>query len=1552
MRRSLFAILTLSLVTGLPVALRAQGPADLNEGTRLIRDNTNSIYRFSWWGRSPRTYFIQHSEDLTNWVYVPTIEPGTDAEKEWGFTSTAPKFFLRLKYTDIPTADPFNDDFDGDGVGNYDELLQGTDPLSWRDTDHNGIPDDWELYYFGHIGVDPNAQAPGGSGLTILQAYQQHGNPNSSSTSGDGIPDSWKSRYGLDLSDPSVAERDSDGDGLTNAQEYALGTDPRNADSDGDGIPDNIDPHPKIPDPHTPDSVEVVVPDVERYNNQEIEWKDIDYTKVKLRWHSDGSFVTGFIIEKRISSGQWTTLAQPGSSGTNYADQGLLANQNYYYRISAVNHTANGDAVSAAANATYQVPFFRGLSIRASSLSRWKSDWSHREFYTDPAPAIPKYYLTETWKSQGDASSSSWGDGWSNSSTWHGTSLATYTQTPSTHSRNWTGSASYTNPGHSTGGNGYSSSSSYGWSGSSDWFTQDRCKTPANLTSTAQGDVTWSEGSSSSWSDNNGSGSSGNSYSYNGDYLLQGTFQPNTPPPFWTGYDYDLSLGTVAWAGNSDYHSASSGGNSSNSYDSSSSPDASTGNWSGNWSSQWSNGSDNGSDLGSLSGPAWSGGWGWWGWGWAWGSNPQVTPTKTSYSYHSSNNGDNSSFSEDDTASDELSQEYPSLSFQQDVINDLPDWPAFIDNYYGWGSYPWGWYDYWDYGYSWYGWWIAGRDLSQSEEHFWISKVQYQLHSRPSAPFDFEWYEIFVPEDNPSTLENESAKPKVVKKWAQHAGSQAQSFPSDPAEIDPSQRQDGDGNYYVAFPPRLGGYTEGSTWLDPQEKKTVGLTFQPAYDYSSSDPNSSDPPVPAGPLYETSIWLNLSGVQGAAYTFSWEGDAVTLILHGFYNTDTGEYEDRAIGNGEAFTEEELRRSNLSFSFQADPTKMITAFVEVKVTAKDAYNTSLGEDSIKAKFLPELMVDANRDGQMSWVKSNPDGTVDEDSRAIHDADQTTSQYTPYRFWINDDQDNTEIAPSVYDEGETIPPSTPDYTQHEIITKRNLEDFARLWVNVAGLQNALTSGSLQLGLKWKTTFSGTAAINIYPSHDPTGSTNYLTNDDEAQQQISGVFNEAVRNKHNSQTVIVTSGMFIFKSDYWNGLTPDNLQKCLLFEGAGEGKGELQVVLLDQNGNQIAEGNSIWLDIKNVKKMYDRAKALPEGIAAPNGNVVGPYLGRLWYTLDPSNQPFDKPPDEQSQAVIFVHGWSMDYNNYISFSETMFKRLWQQGLKGRFYSFRWDPLVVNTVADISVSNGEYNRSEDRAWLYGESLKQYAGKITNDGLSVSLVGHSMGNIVCSSALQKGLNVQNYLLMEAAVPAGCFDTSGGNGAGGINGYLRFWNAESSHPTPDYHQATNGDLIRGYRGFLETINANVAKKVVNFHNSVDYALATGHKLLGLLETNWEANEESYKPDGNAGTDWHYRYYPTRTNLNERATQEFTFFAGRFVTDSYEMKSFVARPRSKAVGAVEGTTANPLPGGAINGDVNLRTDFGFGREDYDHSGQFNRRIQEVDELYSRIFDIVK
>ncbi len=239
------------------------------------------------------------------------------------------------------------------------------------------------------------------------------------------------------------------------------------------------------------------------------------------------------------------------------------------------------------------------------------------------------------------------------------------------------------------------------------------------------------------------------------------------------------------------------------------------------------------------------------------------------------------------------------------------------------------------------------------------------------------------------------------------------------------------------------------------------------------------------------------------------------------------------------------------------------------------------------------------------------------------------------------------------------------------------------------------------------------------------------------------------------------------------------------------------------------------------------------------------------------------------------------------------------------------------------------------------------------------MGNIVCGSALKQGSTVQNYLLFEGAIPAGCYDEGGGDGGGGVNGYARFWAEERDRPTPDYYQAPNGILINGYRGLLRRIGGS-ANRIVNFHNVQDFALATGTKFF-WFEANWERNQRTDKPDGSTGAihagDWRYLYDMNEVDLFKEGRLESVHFINsgpvwaltRHVNDPHEMTAFVARSRSKAVGAVDASLQN-RPANMEHVNLNA-SPYNFDNREDDHSGQFNRRIQEVNELYQDITAIL-
>ena len=590
----------------------------------------------------------------------------------------------------------------------------------------------------------------------------------------------------------------------------------------------------------------------------------------------------------------------------------------------------------------------------------------------------------------------------------------------------------------------------------------------------------------------------------------------------------------------------------------------------------------------------------------------------------------------------------------------------------------------------------------------------------------------------------------------------------------------------------------------------------------------------------------------------------------------------------------------------------------------AIGTPTGQISKQALLLvpADLAVDANRDGTIKFA-----GNLNNPALAGKPHDRT-EEMKPFRFWVNDDNDGLPNA-----EGEVVGSEVPDHEDETIQTARDLEDFSRLYVHVGGLYQEIASGTIRVGLMWRNTNGTTPKVRVYRSTDTSGSDSYLKSETAAFVQVSGEDAESLGEVAGSTPLILPAGLFKEYSDA-------NPKRCLLFEGSSEGKGQLCITIHKANGSLIGEAPGIWLDLLNVKRMYQRYKTLPENIAAPYTKSTSLFNNASSFATGDIGQGFDKPSDETKKCLIFIHGWNTSSESYLNTAETMFKRLWWQGFKGHFVAFRWDTLTSSPIALA----GEYNRSEQRAFIYGDALKKVAENLSRK-YTVSIVAHSMGNITAGEALRRGMKIRNYIMMQAAVPASCYDLNAGTSS-------RLIRKDSLDPTPDLHEPE-----LGYRGFLQ----NIGGTIIRYYNPDDYALATGFTELAgvpIVESNWEVNQLNFKPDGAYSTqEWKYGYSPSNTLskrgwlLNngfhvsppvfETASPDYRY---RLVNDSFEMKAFVARSRTKAVGAIDSVAST------LDTSINLKTVYGFGNNQSDHSGQFYRDIQMVFELYREIHSL--
>ena len=355
---------------------------------------------------------------------------------------------------------------------------------------------------------------------------------------------------------------------------------------------------------------------------------------------------------------------------------------------------------------------------------------------------------------------------------------------------------------------------------------------------------------------------------------------------------------------------------------------------------------------------------------------------------------------------------------------------------------------------------------------------------------------------------------------------------------------------------------------------------------------------------------------------------------------------------------------------------------------------------------------------------------------------------------------------------------------------------------------------------------------------------------------------------------------------------------------------------DGSEVVDGPGVWLDLVNVRKMYRRVKAtgisdnFPEPSQTTDGAPTEPTMG---WVEDPNGNVYDDNApvswEKANEYIVFVHGWNLSYEGSQNFGETMFKRLWQRGFKGHYAFMRWP-----TLDDSFIVPYTYNASEYRAWKCGESLKQFIASLRG-GYTKNLVSHSMGGIVCGSALQKGMSVDNYVLCHAAVPAACYDDSSTLDQG--------WGYTTPHYDSD---AVTRSL--SYRYKLNSVSGNV----INFYLPADDAL-----------DKWELNNYTSGPFSlgakpqryNAGTTGYY--YDPGAPAGERLAINYPTVVGRFVTTPHEAMSYVAQSPTKTVGA-DGRTA-----GSIDDQLDL-AGFGFGGA---HSAEFTFTLQKTTSFYNEL-----
>ncbi|HXI72514.1 MAG TPA: hypothetical protein VNN22_19395 [Verrucomicrobiae bacterium] len=542
-----------------------------------------------------------------------------------------------------------------------------------------------------------------------------------------------------------------------------------------------------------------------------------------------------------------------------------------------------------------------------------------------------------------------------------------------------------------------------------------------------------------------------------------------------------------------------------------------------------------------------------------------------------------------------------------------------------------------------------------------------------------------------------------------------------------------------------------------------------------------------------------------------------------------------------------------------------------------------------------------------LDKNHDGVMD---LAFNSAD-ATSQANPMLAWVNNGYTKPGSDGGL-DKDLQIPlndPNDVNYAHGKITCQRDLENFFRLWI--CGLPAALSNQNYYATLSC-TAISNLPAINLYLA-ETNGGTGYLTDTNIAANFV---------NQSLLATISPTNPPYVIP--FW---LYDGSDLHFLFEGAGNGEGQFTLTVY-QGTNAIAQ-TSTFIDLHDMKDFIEHPRATDVSLNDPPTTNSGAFHIDSYATVSDAA--------ENKQIVIYVHGLNNGLFDAESSGQTILKRLYWQGYHGRYAAFRWPSPTWNqlptTTNEISILN--YNKGEYISWQSGAALKNYIDNlhIRFPDYTFNIMAVSEGGIPASEAVRLGAQVDNLVLSKVTVPAEAFD-------GGNSSLIYSYLAASAANTPD------ADVLGGYNNCF----TNQCRRV-NFYNDDDFACYSG----ALNFISWELAQLYLRPDHSLFVPgWFYSF--DGTNCFDNSTDSFGgVISIRTLTDGFEKKSYVARSRTKAIGAA-GLKYPPyaLTGGAITNNISLQdaslgfvggARFGISRDD--HGGEFFKTIQNTTPFYKEL-----
>lgn len=366
-----------------------------------------------------------------------------------------------------------------------------------------------------------------------------------------------------------------------------------------------------------------------------------------------------------------------------------------------------------------------------------------------------------------------------------------------------------------------------------------------------------------------------------------------------------------------------------------------------------------------------------------------------------------------------------------------------------------------------------------------------------------------------------------------------------------------------------------------------------------------------------------------------------------------------------------------------------------------------------------------DGQLEYSLADfvaePAGLeADVDRDGVIAAEERPATGKPIRHWINDDDDQGDYLKHTDMPGQ--PTEKADHGQPGIDGLSDLVDFLPLNLNLSRVAGLLRPSD---GFRYYVTHPERAVQVALTGLSPA--TAGAIHRDPQLKVFGPRLNEAVEAaevlKPDAEGRIELPAAFIDRiTSFGHGV--------ILIEGAKASRQPLRLEIR-KDGLTVAAIEQP-LSIVPVESMYRHVNLTGATRDYSGRPAAVRKIGRPQQTGEPPGWPDD---ETNGRWVVLIHGYNVPADQARGWHTETFKRLHALGCKARFVGLTWN-------GDTGL---DYHKAVYHAFQTGDEVPQALGFL--DASRTVLIGHSLGNVVASQAVQRGFTPAHYFLLNAALP-------------------------------------------------------------------------------------------------------------------------------------------------------------------------------------------------------------